>query len=347
MAGGSARWAVPAALAALLLVLGALVALRGPGRAQVPPGPDGGAAGAGCDVPPLAFPPMSAQGAPQVLLSGGPGVRFWIDGERALGPLDEPRAYPPGERTLRVEADGEEGLQTRFRLDPFAPALFHATVEPGAGLSLVRLGVVCRSCSGAFAELDLGKGPAGAGADAQVRFREAARAMREDDWQLAATILRDVPARARKEGTFLRLASSVYAAAIAPQRAREVLGGLTGADRAALQPALAAWDRAVEQEQARRLRLLVARWNRLTDRFADFGQRYEPSIRSQMGAAALRMEQLSPHFEAAVSAGDESAQEAAILAVEALLLRLARDVLGTRPENDCAFQAEVSATLLR
>lgn len=354
---GSKTWQL-AALVALVAVAAVLLLMVARKRARqregqpqahrTMPGADAGTrliAETHCNLPPLAFPTLNSHGAPPVLLSGPGKARFFIDGTQVFSATDAPKTFPLGEHSLKVELDGQDSIDTRFRLDAFTPALFHVTVEPEAGLSLLRLGVVCKSCAPAFAEVDFSF-PRGVAGDTQLRLREAARAMREDDWQLASTILRNVPPKDRRNGTFIRLSSSVYSAAIAPDRAREILRQLAGADQKALRPVLADYEKAADSEAARRQKLLINKWNKLTDRFAAFGQNYEPAIRSQMGAAALRMEQLSPHFEQAVNAKDEAEQETTIKAVEDLMVRLAKDLLATRP-TDCAFQQEIAAALLK
>ncbi len=226
---------------------------------------------------------------------------------------------------------------------PFEAGLFHAKRTPGAGLTLVRLGTICLSCGEALdvARLD----PSPSDSKPSALFVGAASALRTDDWRSAAEALAQVPPKLRGKDEFLRLSAAVYADSLGTRQARAALDQAAKQDPE-LKAALAAFDRAVAAEGERRVKLVVNRWNKVTDRFATFSQKYEPLARNPVAAASERMVGLTPAFEKGMEEKDPAAMEAATRSAEQTLLQLATLVRGLKP-SDCPFQNEVAAALLQ
>lgn len=301
--------------------------------------PGAAAAPDGCRRPaPSAWRALPGADAPPVLVHAQAPARLLLDGVPLEGGAAVPPRLAPGEHALRVEAPGEAPLALTLRVDAFAPVLLHARVEPGLGLTLVRLGAACVSCPAPTRAEPLAYAAAGA-----PSLARAAEALRRGDWPRAARHLRAVPPHARGAPGFERLAQAVWASALEPRRARGAVARLArgeaplGALWAALGPLEAS-------EAGRRRAVALARWNALTERYGALVARFESHASAGVAGAGARLEALGGAFEAAARAGDAAGMERALGAGEAALLRLVAQVRGARP-GDCAFQAAVLEAL--
>lgn len=330
--------------ALVLVVAAALLVVRGRGGART-----AGVETARRDVPDAGCAPVAlrlrpgeadAPAAPVLLVASGE-VRLLIDGKpvSAGAPL---RLTANMEHTLRVEAGREEPLLTRFKLEPHAPALLHAQVDDGLGITLVRLGLFCTSCEFPVSEVELDQEASSESSFALLRA--AAASLRTDKWQSALERLRHVPRKARESATFLRLASSVYQAGGRPERAEKLARSIPAARARELAGALEAWTQLRGTEKERLAAAQLERWNTLTERFGQLAARFQQAAPGQVAAAAKRLESLGTEFERAVEAKELRGQQAALAAAEQSVLQAAEEIRSTRP-GDCAFQQDLVATL--
>ncbi len=301
---------------------------------------------AGVACPPIAVKPprplAGAEGPPLLLWATGE-VRLFVDGQAAFSPPESPRFFPAGEHTLKVEAPGRPPLETRFRLSPFTPALFHAEVRDDV-LTLVRLGSVCTSCTPPVIPPELTF--ARSKATAMVLFEDAAAALQRDDWASAAAKLKGVRPADRSHPLFLRLAAAVYASAAMPDEGRRALRGISAKQSPELPALLAALERLEASERKREQDVVMARWNATTERFGRLVSHFESELPGATAAGAARLAELSRAFESAMRARDVVEQDITLRAAEAALEQLVAQLRSSRPD-DCAFQNDVVATLVR
>lgn len=343
MSHASRGWAI-ATIAALIVVIAALVLLLERRRSIAPsPPPTADLEPVKCEVPPLSFGTATPGSEdPPIVLVGPPKVRFYLDGKPVVADAENPPTVAPGEHELRVELEGQPRYATRFRVAPFTPGLFEAELHPTYGLTVSRLGTVCTTCPEA---LDVARIEPGGLGPTKPALTRAADALRRDDWRAAAEALAEVPARDRRQPIFLRMSAITFAMSHGEIQARETLER-AAAKAKGLRRALAAYDRVRKSEQERRERLLVVRWNRVTERFAALSRKFEPLARNQVARASERMVSLTSAFETALENDDGPATEVAVRAAEETLIQLATQLRGLKP-TDCEFQNDVAATLLQ
>ncbi|MHB8876724.1 MAG: hypothetical protein ACYC8T_23770 [Myxococcaceae bacterium] len=334
--------AVTAAAALLLAVAAGLLLLsrsKAPRPAPIPVAP------AACTVPEVV--PMrvmaGAEAPPIILWAAGP-VRTFVDGAPAFSAPEAPMALPTGEHTLTLEAPGAEPLTTRFRVVAFTPALFHAQLDKEVGITLARLGTACASCDEALSEVKLT--PEKSRERPAALLAKAAGALRRDDWRTAAASLRGVPAAQRRSPLFRRLAAGVYSATAQPSRAREELAAIGASRSSDLGPLLGRIEALTQVERERQKQVVLARWNRVTERFGHLVDRFERVVPGPVTSASGRMAELSKSFTEATRQGDVTSGEAELAAAEQTLSTLAAQLRASRP-LDCAFQTDVVQTLLR
>jgi hypothetical protein len=364
----AASWLLACAAAALLLLGTTVLLLLSERRAAAPDAPAAAALPGGGPPPPAApaaartaaaadvacpgAPPLPPLGglppgaeSPPVLLWAVGGVRLSLDGAAAFSPPEAPRRFPPGEHALRLEAAGQEPLTLRLRFEPWAPALLHAQVDPGVGLTLVRLDAPCASCPAPVRRVEsVAHVPTDAPADSLLST--AAAALRRGAWPEALTALEGVPPRARTAAPFLRLASVVYADARAPAAARRTLAAIPARQSPDLPALLVRLDALRREEAARHARLQLERWNLATERFSTLVERFEPQVPHAVGEAGRRLEALTRAFERAHTAGDAVGTEEALQAAEQALSTLVTRLRSARP-GDCALQVELAKALKR
>jgi hypothetical protein len=156
-----------------------------------------------------------------------------------------------------------------------------------------------------------------------------------------------VPVKERRSPLFLRLAARVYADSLQPELARQSLEAIPAAQAHDLRGLLVQLDRMSRSEHERRKKVALDRWNKLTERLGGLVARFGKDASGPAATAARRFERLSKMVEEAVQRPSGYKQEEeAIAAAEQALLALAGEIRATRPE-DCAFQAEVAAALVR
>ena len=337
-----------AAAALLLLLAGGLLLIRRsslaprPSAAQPPPAatPD-----AGCGLPDAVLAPvMPGAEAPPVILWAAGSTRISVDGSPAFSDPDAPKTLNTGVHTLRVDADGAHPFQTRFRVDAFTPALFHAQLDPGVGITVARLGSVCASCDVPVDEVRLE--PEASTEPVEALLAAAAAALRTDDWRTAAAKLRGVPPRARTGPLFHRLAAGLYEAVAQPDPARAELAALDDAGSNGLRPLLPRLDALAKAERGREREVVLARWNRMTERYGRLVQRFERVVPGAVSGSAARMAELSKAFAEASRQGDAPGMEGAQLAADDALAALALQLRASRA-LDCVFQADVVQALVR
>lgn len=338
------RWRLAAALAAtallgivLLLVRDARAPEAGPPRAPsaVPTPPPN------CDIPALtsvrALP--HADGPPVLLWAAG-DVRLYLDGKAAFSPPEAPRHFAVGEHTLRLEAEGLEPYTLQVRFDPWTPVLLHAERDPIAGLTLTRLEAACVGCPHALQPYEA---IASRAPEQSTPLTAAAAALRRNAWPEALALLEQVPASRRQSRAFLRLESAVYADTYSSSAARRTLEAIDDAD---LRTLLAAHAKLYASEAQRRHEVQLERWNRTTERFAALMERWSKELPQAMASASERLAALSPVFETAYGSNGGLDAEEALQAAEAEILTITHRLRTARPQ-DCAFQAEVVATVTR
>jgi hypothetical protein len=347
---GSARlWAV-ACVVALGATASLAVVLKAKLRARASAGADAGSLppkrpGTACVVP-KAVPVRALPDAddPPVILWAVGAVRLFVDDAPAFSAPDAPRHFKVGEHILRVEAAGAEPIRTRFQLDAFSPALFHAQRDERLGLSLVRLGSACVSCAQPLDLVKLDAEPSDVRPAALLDG--AAGALRRDEWLRAAAFLRGVPLAERNASAFHRLASVVYADGLQPELARNELGAVPERQSPDLANLLSRWDALQTQEKVRRGEVVRARWNKVTERFQGLIGRFNTEVPGPTATASRRLAELSAGFERAQDKGDSLEEERLLAAAEQTLLGAVVDIRAARPE-DCDFQAAVVAKVMQ
>lgn len=334
-----------AACAGSAVLLAAVVLLVARGRAATPP-PAPAAAVTGtatCDlpVPVLSRARPEAEGPPVILWAVGE-VRMFLDGRATFSPPEKPRHFAVGEHVLRVEADGHPPLETKVRLDAFKPALFHAQVDEGVGVTLVRLGSQCTSCDPPLTAVSLDLAPSGEAAPSLLRA--AAEALRQDAWQKARGALQAVPAADRQGPLYRRLLASFWAAAADLQQAKAAALEIHDARGEELRGLIAQLEALEGAEQARYEALVVERWNKLTEQHASLMRAATGSVDLDVNQSSHRMEQLSAAFKAAADKGAPLEKERVYLAAEKTVKALLARMISTR-EGDCSFRTRVAAAL--
>jgi hypothetical protein len=299
----------------------------------------------GCSVPPVV--PLRAQPDaenPPVLLWAVGNVRILLDGVPAFSSPEAPKHFKTGEHSLRVEADGLDALKTRVRLDAFTPALFHAERDGELGLTLVRAGSFCVSCAQPLNVVSLDYERSGV-RPAEL-LGQAATALRTDAWAEAGELLRGIPPPQRTTAAFHRLASTVYLGGLALARSHEELELIPEKASNDLRGLLRQLDALTQGEQQRRAEVIVARWNKVTERFQGLIHRFNSQAPGPTALASQRIAKLSDAFEEARKKSDLNRQEEFLRSAEEALLQVVVQIRAARPE-DCDFQANVVTTVIQ
>ncbi len=333
------RWLLACAGSALLLsavVLGLMRArVVSVPPALVPAAPH-------CELPMPELLPADAEAEhPPLILWAVNGARLFIDGRAAFSPPEAPKTLAPGTYTLRVEAEGHAPVETRFRLDPWQPALFHAEVDAQVGIVLLGVGAVCESCEMPLTPLTVAATAAPSGLDVSRALREAAAALRVDDWQTAASVLGPLPPNARRTTLSRKLLAGTYLRAAAPGPARAELSSLRTTHSEALPSLLQRLDALRASAQARRHEVTLSRWNRLTMQHAALVRL--AATRPELGiwGEAARMEDASARFGEARAAKDALAGAQAFSDAREAATGLLVKLVG----EDCEARAHVIAAL--
>jgi hypothetical protein len=155
-----------------------------------------------------------------------------------------------------------------------------------------------------------------------------------------------VPLAGRKAAPFLRLAAAVHADTLQPELSRRELESIPKKDAGELPGLLAAFDALRSAELSRRHEVLLARWNKLTERFGALTRRFESDAPGAVASGASRFQELSHGFESASRDKRLAQEDELVTAAETTLVALVAQIRKARP-HDCGFQAEVVATALR
>lgn len=329
-------WAALAAAALLTLgMVGLALFRRGAAApALAEPLPDARTAVA-CELPgEVHF--GTAAGAP-VLVWAVPPVRLFIDDKPALSSPDAPVRLR-GEHLLRAEARGEPPLVTGFRVEDGEPVLFHAQLDEGLGITLVRLGGSCTRCE--FKDTDVSLEHVPSEEPTFALLQAASAQLREDRWRLALPRLQRVAPRDRSRPPYLRLASNLMAASTDPDAAHRLAKKIPAAKSNGLAELLEDWERLRQAEDPQTLPGLLARWNALTERFGKAAARFADDAPGPLVAATRRLEGLSAAFERQSQAKDLKALRGTLEAAEQTVLGWVGQLRSSRPD-DCEFQRSV------
>ncbi|MDQ3263505.1 MAG: hypothetical protein M3Y59_07585 [Myxococcota bacterium] len=348
--GGNAKWWLGLGAAALTLMIASGFAVL---RKRARPSAPATVVDAGAPVVPAAAAPTVARdgcglprelslsaaqdGAPVLLWAVAP-VRLFLDDKPAFSSPEKPLRLS-GEHTLRAEAKGEQSVITRFRVVPGTPALFHAQIDEGLGITLVRLGMSCTSCVFKDADLDLTYQPSEEPTFSLLQ--SAASTLRTDQWRLALARLRRVPPKDRTKVPYLRLASNLYQATADPDQALALARSIPPGRSNDLSTLLDALARLRSAEDRTTPEGLFARWNTVTDRFGALASRFAEQAPGPVAASTRRLEQLGAAFESQTR--EPRAQRATVDAAEETVLQLVRELRALKP-TDCVFQAQVVGT---
>jgi hypothetical protein len=147
--------------------------------------------------------------------------------------------------------------------------------------------------------------------------------------------------RGCRQPTFRRLAAGLWAAAAEPERVRVELDALAAGDEG-LGALLHRFDALRKADRARGAKDEVRRWNQATDRFSALARLGAAVLPGEVRAAAERLAALGGEVERA-GAG-QAEREAAVVAAEALVERLGRQLAAASPE-DCALRGQLAQAL--
>ncbi|MBX5481868.1 MAG: hypothetical protein IRZ16_08535 [Myxococcaceae bacterium] len=307
---------------------------------------DAGAA-AGCTValPSLRRAEPFAENPPVILWAVG-DVRLFLDGKPAFSPPEAPKRFPPGSHEVRVEAPGREPITATLRFSPYQPVLIHAEDDGDAGLTLVQVGAVCTSCEPPVVPLDSFPVPKKARPKAapDALLQSAAAALRTSRWQEAALALGALPPKARTGTLYHRLAAATWTGAVAFQKARAELSTITGPDANELDRLLARLAALAAEEQTRNARVVMARWNRVTEQHAALLRSANGIPGLDLAGSERRMVKLSGDFNAAAARKDVAEQERIFAAAEEVAQTLLSELIAAR-KDDCALRARVATAL--
>jgi hypothetical protein len=314
---------------AIIVVVGAILGQR-PTRASTTREPSRGAdlsKDAGCELPTLDVGPTLLSVTPPVFFQADAWVEVSIDG---VSP--PPSTLTVGPHTLSFKSHGSPSGEQHLEARPFSPILLWVREDSELGVLVLRLGAPCSGCLAPLAPVALDEqSPQRVYAPL---LRDAAEALRQDDWSRATRNLKAVPKKARG-AQFHLLAATTYTLAGLPESA------LQSADKAAAaEPELSAlyarWRSAMTAEDRRRSGAALLRWNALTDRFGTLLQAFEQEAPGAAAQASQRFESLGAAMKTAVNAQDDAAALEVERSGEQTLLDWVSQVRSAH-EGDCAF----------
>ncbi|MFL5320291.1 MAG: hypothetical protein ACJ790_11595 [Myxococcaceae bacterium] len=344
-----AKWIALSAAAAVLLLVVAVLAPRlvstPPNKPKSDPVHEAGVAvDAGCRVPDkLTLHPLPGAEDPPLVLFAEGNTKVMVDGTASFSGTDAPKHFKVGEHALRIESEGSQPINTNVRVDPWKPGLLYMPHDELLGTLLIRVDAQCTVCRAPVVKQTLGF--AKRSDSKEYLLRESARQLRDHDFAAAGELLRGVPMKERKDRRFVLLAAMYYSEVSQPSDVAATLEELSKLDSG-----FAKLNDGMEElrisERLRRNKILLARWNKLTDRYSALVSRFEPQVRASMEERARRFEKLSDAFTKAAEAKDVLHEDELVRAAEDNLSDLVDAIRGTAP-NDCAFQASVVATALQ
>lgn len=340
----STLWLGACAAAALMLVTIVVLLARARASKQVR-----AAAPPIASTPPCAVPTPTLRRAdptaeaPPVILYAVGGARIFIDGRAAFSPPETPEHFSPGEHELRVEAPGHEAITSRVRFLPFKPALIHAEVDDALGLSVVRLGIVCQSCEPSITPMSSFPPTKRGTAPAQL-LAEAASLLRRDRWEEAATRLGAWPPKAKRSAAYHRLAAATWMSAGDAVRARQEAGRIRHKDARDLDVLLRRLDGLEHEERERYARVVMARWNKLTEQHSAILRTAHGTEALELGASEQRIEALSAAFNVAMQQKSVPEEERIFESAEASTKALLQRLIDAR-RDDCVFRTRLATAL--
>lgn len=333
-------------IAAGLLVVGGVVLVKTRKPQAVTqaavPAPDNEA----CRAPKtLSLMPLPAADDPPAIIWATGDVRLELNDAVAFAPPDAPVTLKTGPHSLKVDGKLAGREQTRFRVMRSTPAFFFATVLKQQGLVLVRFGTLCESCEPPTNTEELVYKP---GRDSTAYLlKESAKLLRAEKWTEARDLLRAVPPKDRASESFRLIAAALFGQANQNAEALAQLKALAKDNKGSpVAQVLSAFEALKVSERSRREKVLMQRWNKLTDRFAGLVARFEPEVRGAVEGHSRRLEALSSAFAKAAETKDVLAQEDLVRAAHGLLEEFVEQIRAQRPD-DCDFQTKVVAAALQ
>lgn len=303
-------------------------------------------AGAGCNAPKtLALMPLLSADDPQLIIWATGDVRMELDGELVFAPPDAPKSLKPGPHKLKVDGKREGKEETAFRVLPGKHGFFFASTLPDIGLVIVRTGTICESCDEATGMEDLKHSPRED--SASYLIKEAARILRQQKWSDARELLKGVAPKDRKTEAFLTVAAAYYGQANqAPQALEMIETAAKTHPKSGLALLWQGFAQMKEKEKERREKVLLQRWNKLTERFSNLVSRFEPEVRGIVDAHSRRLETLSTAYATAAEKHDLGQQEQLVTSAHEILEQFVDQIRAQRPD-DCDFQSKVVAAALQ
>lgn len=285
-----------------------------------------------------------AENPPLVVIAEGK-TRVLIDNEPTFSAWDSPRHFKVGLHSLRAESESGATITTSFRLNAWKPGVLYVADDELVGPVLLRLGAACTSCTTPLVPQQLNFTPRRD--KVPYLLTESARSLRANDWAAAGELLRGVPMKERNRPEFLLVSAAFFAQVNQLEDFKQAMAKLSRAQpKAGFSQLLPEWEKEVAAEHARQKQTVLARWNKVTDRYTALVSRYEPQVRGKTEQAARRFEQLSGVFLKAAEQDDLAEQTQVGRAAEELLSELVSTIRAGKP-NDCEFQAQVVATALQ
>lgn len=344
---GKGVWVALSVVAAAAVVGLVVLVLRDKPRATLPVGKTATAdAGPACNAPKtLALMPLPSADDPQLVIWATGDVRMELDGELVFAPPDTPKLVKPGPHKLRIDGKREGKEETSFRVLSGKQAFFFASTLPDVGLVVVRAGTICESCDEATGLEDLKHAPRGD--SAAYLLKEAARILRQQKWSDARALLKGVAPKDRKSEAFLTVAAAYYGQANQTPQALEMVEAAAKAyPKSGLGLLWQGFTDLKTKQKERREKVLLQRWNKLTERFSNLVSRFEPEVRGIVDAHSRRLETLSTAYATAAEKHDLEQQEQLVTSAHDLLEQFVEQIRAQRPD-DCDFQTKVVAAALQ
>lgn len=343
---GRNLWLALAVVAAL--AVGAFVVLVGKKKAPAPQPSVAVVADAGaeCNAPKtLALLPLPSADDPPVILWATGDVRMELNDELVFAPPDSPKTLKSSSHKLRVEAKTAGKEETTFRVLRQRPAFFYATSMPDVGLVLVRHGTLCESCDEPTGTEQLQY--AARKDSTNYLLRETAKVLRQEKWTEARDFLAGVPPKDRQSEAFRILAAALFGQANQPTQALEQLESIAKTNpKSPVAQLISGFAALKASEEKRREKVLLMRWNKLTERYSNLVSRFEPEVRGFVDRHARRLETLSSAYSKASETHDVPKQEELVRAAQELVEQFVEEIRAQKPE-DCDFQSKVVAAALQ
>lgn len=331
---------------AALLVVGGVVLVNSKKRQPATTVTTTTADAGGCRVERnLSLMPLLAADDPPVILWATGDVRLELNGALAFAPPDSPITLKSASHKLEVDGQAAGREETSFRVLRSRPAFFFAAVLPEEGLVLVRNGTLCESCEAPTGSEELEF--AARRDSTNYLLKESAKVLRSEKWTEARELLRGVPPKDRKREEFRLIAAALFGQANQGSHAMAQLEALAKQKpKSSVAQLLQQFEGLKLLENARREKVLLQRWNKLTERFSALVAKFEPQVRGVVEAHSRRLEALSEAYGKAAQTHDLATQEELVAGALGLLEEFVEQIRAQRPD-DCEFQTKVVAAALQ